>query len=183
MPSHYPRPRRIISVRTCGVATNGFLTSREGFLVFGDALCSFNPIFGQGMTVACVESLALRNCLEDGQQGLAKRFFRATSRLVDVPWQITVGSDLQNSKVEGNRTMQARFINWYIAKFFQAAQYDGVLATKFLEVANLMEQPAALISLANSAVSLEGVHCPKSSQSTGRVRWTKLNFINSSARC
>jgi hypothetical protein len=32
-----------------------------------------------------------------------------------VPWQITVGSDLQNSKVEGNRTMQARFINWYIA--------------------------------------------------------------------
>jgi len=118
----------------------------EGFLVFGDALCSFNPIFGQGMTVACMESLALRNCLEDGQQGLAKRFFRATSRLVDVPWQITVGSDLQNSKVEGNRTMQARFINWYIAKFFQAAQYDGVLATKFLEVANLMEQPAALMS-------------------------------------
>jgi SAM domain (Sterile alpha motif) len=27
------------------------------------------------------------------------------------------------------------------------------------------------------------VRCPKSSQSTGRVRWTKLNFINSSARC
>ena len=78
-----------------------------------------------------MESLALRNYLEDGQQGLAKRFFRATSGLVDVPWQITVGSDLQNSKVEGNRTMQARFINWYLAKFFQAAQYDGVLATKF----------------------------------------------------
>ena len=118
----------------------------EGFLVFGDALCSFNPIFGQGMTVACMESLALRNCLQNGQQGIAKRFFRATSRLVDVPWQIAVGSDLQNSQVEGKRTMQVRFINWYIAKFFQAAQHDGVLATKFLEVANLMEQPAALMS-------------------------------------
>ena len=118
----------------------------EGFLVFGDALCSFNPIFGQGMTVACMELLALRNCLQNGQQGIAKRFFRATSRLVDVPWQIAVGSDLQNSQVEGKRTMQVRFINWYIAKFFQAAQHDGVLATKFLEVANLMEQPAALMS-------------------------------------
>jgi 2-polyprenyl-6-methoxyphenol hydroxylase-like FAD-dependent oxidoreductase len=84
--------------------------SPEGFLVFGDALCSFNPIFGQGMTVACMESLALQNCLENGQQGQAKRFFRATSRLVDVPWQIAVGSDLQNSKVEGKRTMQVRFI-------------------------------------------------------------------------
>jgi 2-polyprenyl-6-methoxyphenol hydroxylase-like FAD-dependent oxidoreductase len=92
--------------------------SPEGFLVFGDALCSFNPIFGQGMTVACMESLALGNCLGNGQQGLAKRFFRATSRLVDVPWQIAVGSDLQNSKVEGKRTVQVRFVNWYIAKFF-----------------------------------------------------------------
>ena len=98
------------------------------------------------MTVACMESLALQNCLENGHQGLAKRFFRATSRLVDVPWQIAVGSDLQNSKVEGKRTMQVRFVNWYIAKFFRAAQHDGVLATKFLEVANLMEQPAALMS-------------------------------------
>jgi alpha-beta hydrolase superfamily lysophospholipase len=98
----------------------------EGFLVFGDALCSFNPIFGQGMTVACMESMALRNCLKNGQQGLAKQFFRATSRIVDVPWQITVGSDLQNPQVEGKRTMQVRFINWYIAKFFQAAQYDGL---------------------------------------------------------
>jgi hypothetical protein len=98
------------------------------------------------MTVACMESLALRNCLQNGEQGIAKRFFRATSKLVDVPWQIAVGSDLQNSKVEGKRTTQVRFINWYIAKFFQAAQHNGVLATKFLEVANLMEQPAALMS-------------------------------------
>jgi hypothetical protein len=63
-----------------------------------------------------------------------------------VPWRIAVGSDLQNFKVEGKRTVQVRFVNWYIAKFFRAAQYDGVLATKFLEVANLMEQPAALMS-------------------------------------
>jgi hypothetical protein len=71
-----------------------------------------------------------------------------------VPWQIAVGSDLQNSKVESKRTIQVRFVNWYIAKFFRAAQYDGVLATKFLEVANLMEQPAALMSPGYRAVSI-----------------------------
>lgn len=81
----------------------------EGFLIYGDALCSFNPVFGQGMTVACMELLALRECLQAGPQGIAKLFFRAASRLIDTPWQIAVGSDLQNPRVEGTRTAQVRF--------------------------------------------------------------------------
>ncbi|WP_029583924.1 NAD(P)/FAD-dependent oxidoreductase [Bradyrhizobium sp. URHD0069] len=116
-----------------------------GFLVFGDALCSFNPVYGQGMTVACVESLALRECLAEGTQDIAGRFFRAASRLIDIPWQIAVGSDLQHPRVEGKRTTQVRFINWYIAKLYRAAQDDAVLASRFLEVANLMRQPTALL--------------------------------------
>jgi len=60
--------------------------------------------------------------------------------------EIAVGSDLQHPRVEGKRTAQVRFINLYIAKFFRAAQHDGVLATKFLEVANLMQPPTALLS-------------------------------------
>ena len=45
----------------------------------------------------------------------------------------------------GKRTAQTRFVNWYLAKLFQAAQYDAVLATRFLEVANLMKQPPSLM--------------------------------------
>jgi 2-polyprenyl-6-methoxyphenol hydroxylase-like FAD-dependent oxidoreductase len=117
----------------------------EGFLVFGDALCSFNPIYGQGMTVACSEALALRECLAAGPQGLARRFFKAARRLIDIPWQIAVGSDLHNPAVQGKRTAQVRFINWYLAKLYRAAQRDAVLATRFLEVANLTKQPPALL--------------------------------------
>jgi 2-polyprenyl-6-methoxyphenol hydroxylase-like FAD-dependent oxidoreductase len=117
----------------------------EGFLVYGDALCSFDPVYGQGMTVACAESLALRDCLAAGTQGIARRFFEAASRLIDSPWQIAVGSDLQHPRVEGKRTAQVRFVNWYIAKFFRAAHRDAVLATKFLEVANLIQRPTALL--------------------------------------
>jgi len=117
----------------------------EGFLVFGDAICSFNPIYGQGMTVACLEALVLKQCLAAGAHGLARRFFREASRLIDIPWQIAVNSDLQHPAVEGQRTTQVRFINWYIAELYHAAEYDGVLATRFVEVANLMRQPETLL--------------------------------------
>jgi hypothetical protein len=59
-----------------------------GFLVFGDALCSFNPVYGQGMTVACMESLALRECLAAGTQEIAGRFLRAASQLIDIPCKL-----------------------------------------------------------------------------------------------
>jgi 2-polyprenyl-6-methoxyphenol hydroxylase-like FAD-dependent oxidoreductase len=118
----------------------------EGLLVFGDALCSFNPIYGQGMTVACTEALALRECLTAGPHGIARRFFQAASKLIDIAWQMAVGSDLQNPAVAGKRTAQVRFINWYLAKLFQAAQHDAVLATRFLEVANLMKPPPSLMA-------------------------------------
>jgi 2-polyprenyl-6-methoxyphenol hydroxylase-like FAD-dependent oxidoreductase len=117
----------------------------EGFLVFGDALCSFNPIYGQGMTVASMEALALRQCLAAGSQGIATRFFRAASPLIDIPWQIAVGSDLQHPSVQGKRPAQVRFVNWYLEKLFRAAQRDGRLATNFLEVANLIKQPTSLM--------------------------------------
>jgi 2-polyprenyl-6-methoxyphenol hydroxylase-like FAD-dependent oxidoreductase len=121
----------------------------EGYLVYGDALCSFDPVYGQGMTVACLESLALRECLEKGPRGIAGRFFRRASQFIETPWQIAVGSDLQHPRVVGRRTAQVRFVNWYIARFYQAAQRDAVLACKFLEVANLIQQPSALLSPGN----------------------------------
>jgi 2-polyprenyl-6-methoxyphenol hydroxylase-like FAD-dependent oxidoreductase len=117
----------------------------QGFLVYGDALCSFNPVYGQGMTVAIMESLALRQCLAAGIDDIARRFFRAADRLIDIPWKIAVGSDLQHPGVQGKRPAQLRFFNWYIAQLFWAAQTDAVLATRFLEVLNLTRQPASLL--------------------------------------
>jgi 2-polyprenyl-6-methoxyphenol hydroxylase-like FAD-dependent oxidoreductase len=117
----------------------------DGYLVVGDAVCSFNPVYGQGMTVACMESLVLTKCLAAGTEGLSRRFFQAISRLIDIPWQIAVGSDLQHPRVEGKRTPQVRFINWYIGKLYQAAHRDSLLARRFLEVANLSRQPPSLL--------------------------------------
>ncbi|MEK8107798.1 hypothetical protein NKG94_27255 [Micromonospora sp. M12] len=66
-----------------------------GYLVVGDAVCSFNPLYGQGMTVAAAEGLLLRSILADGPDRLARRFFRGAGRLIDGPWSIAVGTDLR----------------------------------------------------------------------------------------
>ena len=118
----------------------------ENYLVFGDAICSFNPVYGQGMTVAALEALTLQQCLRTGSNDLARRFFKAAAKIVDIPWDIAVGSDLRHPQVTGARPPMLRFINWYIGKLHLAARRDSTLATAFLKVANLMIPPPSLLS-------------------------------------
>jgi 2-polyprenyl-6-methoxyphenol hydroxylase-like FAD-dependent oxidoreductase len=117
----------------------------QGLLVFGDAICSFNPVYGQGMTVAAQEAVALDSCLTHGVDDLARRFFKAAAGVVDVPWDIAVGNDLRHPAVEGARPAFVRFINWYIGKLHVAAQHDAKLTNAFLRVANLVASPATLL--------------------------------------
>lgn len=118
----------------------------ENYLVFGDAICSFNPVYGQGMTVAAEEALTLQQCLRAGSYDLARRFFGAAARIVDIPWDIAVGNDLRHPQVKGARPPMLRFINWYIGKLHLAATQDSTLATAFLKVVNLMVPPSSLLS-------------------------------------
>jgi 2-polyprenyl-6-methoxyphenol hydroxylase-like FAD-dependent oxidoreductase len=117
----------------------------RGYLVFGDAMCSFNPVYGQGMTVAAQEAALLHDCLRDGDAGLARRFFTAAKVAIDTPWDIAVGNDLRHPQVQGPRSPKVRFINWYIGRLHMAARHDAVLGNAFLRVANLEAPPAALL--------------------------------------
>lgn len=117
----------------------------EGYLVFGDALCSFNPIYGQGMTVAALESVALAGCLAQGGQHLARRFFKRASQTIDVPWSTAVGNDLRFPEVEGPRSRATRFINWYVDRLHIAARRDPVVSVAFLKVVNMLEPPPSLM--------------------------------------
>jgi 2-polyprenyl-6-methoxyphenol hydroxylase-like FAD-dependent oxidoreductase len=117
----------------------------RGYLVFGDALCSFNPVYGQGMTVAAEEAAALQACLRDGDADLARRFFKAAASAIDTPWDIAVGNDLRHPQVQGPRPPKVRFINWYIGKLHMAARHDARLGNAFLRVANLQASPTSLL--------------------------------------
>lgn len=118
----------------------------HGLVVMGDALCSFNPVYGQGMSVAAAEAALLGSCLDrGGVEGLGPRFFRAVRPVVDVPWDIAVGGDLRFPEVEGPRGARVRFVNYYLSRLIPATASDPAVARAFHEVANLTAPPAGLL--------------------------------------
>ncbi len=117
----------------------------DGLLVIGDAVCSFNPIYGQGMSVAALEALTLRGHLERGTASQPRRFLRALAHVVDVPWDLAAGGDLVFPGVQGRRTLKVRLINAFIARLHAAAAHDASLASAFVRVAGLVAPPQTLL--------------------------------------
>jgi 2-polyprenyl-6-methoxyphenol hydroxylase-like FAD-dependent oxidoreductase len=117
----------------------------DGLLVCGDAICSINPIYGQGMTVAALEAATLRECLRGGGTDLPRRYFRASAKPVGVAWQMVASSDLAFPGVTGQRSrlmrVTTRLVDWALA----ACESDLAVAVRFFKVNGLIFSPIRLL--------------------------------------
>jgi hypothetical protein len=117
----------------------------EGLLVTGDAICSFNPIYGQGMTVAALEALALRDCLACGTTDLAGRFFRATTVPIRQAWELSANPDLCLPEIEGTPPIFTRLLSAYVDRVLTAAEYDTAALNQFFKVTALLDPASRLL--------------------------------------
>lgn len=117
----------------------------DGLLVTGDAMCSFNPIYGQGMSVAAMDALALRKSLQRGATDLPRRYFRAAAMSIGVAWALSTGSDLAFPAVEGRRTpithLSKRFGDWVLT----ACETDVEVLVEFTRVTGLVHPPTRFL--------------------------------------
>lgn len=96
----------------------------DGLLVVGDAISSFNPLYGQGMSVAALEAIELQRCLKEGGEHLAQRFLPAAGKVVKQAWDMAVGGDLALPEVPGHRPLALRISNAYVERLLRVAERD-----------------------------------------------------------
>jgi flavin-dependent dehydrogenase len=122
----------------------------KGVLVMGDAMCSFDPVFGQGMTVACKEARALDEVLAGAGRKfgapLWKAYFRRCGRILDVPWTLSVCEGLRFESMRGPRTLKVRLLQWYTAHVFCLSAAEAGIYRTFLKVLHLEASPVILFS-------------------------------------
>ena len=117
----------------------------DGLLVCGDAICSFNPVYGQGMTVAALDAAALRDCLRRGGTDLPRRYFRASAKPIGVAWQMVASLDLAFPGVAGRRSRSMRVTTRLVDWALTACESDPVVAARFFKVNGLIDRPIRLL--------------------------------------
>ncbi|QNI09405.1 FAD-dependent monooxygenase [Mycobacterium kubicae] len=116
-----------------------------GLLVFGDAICSVNPIYGQGITLATIEAIVLRRCLQRYPDDVPRRFFRASAKEIRKAWQTATGSDLALPQVKGRPPLITRINNAYLDRVLLATEIDRTVVQQFLRVISSMDPPSRLL--------------------------------------
>jgi len=117
----------------------------HGLVVTGDAVASFNPVYGQGMSVAALDALVLHHELGDGLTELPRRYFERVGDIVDEPWQLAVGNDFTFEGTTGPKPFGADLFNRYVARLLRRAQSDGTLTEAFFRVFRLERSATSLL--------------------------------------
>ncbi|MEV7521953.1 FAD-dependent oxidoreductase [Streptomyces sp. NPDC091371] len=121
----------------------------EGLVALGDSVATFNPVYAQGMSVAALGALALRDVLSHrpAAPGLALRAQRAIARPVDIAWALAVGQDIHFSSTKGKRpTLADRLLHRYVSRLSRTATGSFHAATALTDVLALQAPPTSLVS-------------------------------------
>ena len=118
----------------------------DGLVVLGDAIACFNPIYGQGMSVAALQALQLHHTLAaDGDENLALRFFDQAADVIDIAWMMAVGADFSFPQTRGPKPRGVDLFNRYVSRLIRKAHTDGVLADAYGEVIVMKQPPTMLL--------------------------------------
>jgi 2-polyprenyl-6-methoxyphenol hydroxylase-like FAD-dependent oxidoreductase len=110
-----------------------------GIIPFGDAVVSFNPTFGQGMTMSSIQAGNLRTVLDSGDPDIAGRLAKATAKTTYPVWTMTAVGDQVLHLAPGPRPWWYGPVGSLFDQFLGAAETDPVLAEWFLRRFSLLD--------------------------------------------
>jgi 2-polyprenyl-6-methoxyphenol hydroxylase-like FAD-dependent oxidoreductase len=121
----------------------------ENLVALGDAVCAFNPVYGQGMSVGAISAIALGECVRELRgrdlNHLARKYQRQLAKLNSVPWAMATSVDFLYPGTVGPRPSRAgRLTNGYLARVSELSLQDPMVHLEFLLVLHLVEPPGRL---------------------------------------
>ena len=127
------------------------LTRRpEGLLVIGDAVCAYNPVYGQGITAAAIGAVLLDECLKvhrSADSNLPIRFQRRLARANSRPWTLATGEDYRYREVAGPpASFSTRMVHRYLNRITELATRSNTAHQRMAEVLHLVRSPASLFA-------------------------------------
>jgi 2-polyprenyl-6-methoxyphenol hydroxylase-like FAD-dependent oxidoreductase len=125
----------------------------DRFVVVGDASCTFNPIYAQGMTVAAMTAVALDHSLRRHRRrsgldlaGLARRLQRQVAKANAGAWTMATGEDLRYPWTKGARPdLTTRIMHRYADRVLEVTNGNPRVNTAFVNVVNLRHPPTSLL--------------------------------------
>jgi 2-polyprenyl-6-methoxyphenol hydroxylase-like FAD-dependent oxidoreductase len=123
----------------------------DGIVAVGDSVCAFNPVYGQGMTVAALGALALDQCLKtvDAHKlrspGLTPQFQKQLAQIVANPWAMATAEDCRWATTEGPRpNCFASLLQAYSDQVVMLSTQEPAIFRTFAKVVHMVEPPTAL---------------------------------------
>jgi flavin-dependent dehydrogenase len=124
----------------------------ENFIVLGDSVCAFNPLYGQGVTVAAIAATILNKSLYDFKKtrikrklGFSKRFQKRIARANSFPWLLGTSEDFRWSITEGdNPNLLVRFMQRYSYHVMLLATESRIATKSFFETMHMSKSPLVL---------------------------------------
>lgn len=110
-----------------------------GIVPFGDAVASFDPTFGQGMTMTALQAGHLRRVLESAGNNLARELNRATAKTTHPVWTMNAIGDLTFHHATARTPWWYRPVGVLFDQFLGAAETEPVLAEWFLRRFSLLD--------------------------------------------
>ena len=123
-----------------------------GLLPLGDAICRFNPVYGQGMSVAVQEASVLhrllnaRSALGDPLVGLSAAFFQEAVPLIEAPWAIAASLDFIYPQTRGERPANIEGAHKFGRALNRIAARDPAVHKLTIEVQHLLKPRGALLT-------------------------------------
>jgi hypothetical protein len=120
-------------------------TMPQNFIVIGDAVCTFNPLYGQGVTVAALEAQLLDRCLctWHRRNDPVRHFQKQIAQVLASPWMLATADD---SAPQGRKSLREKVANWYVAgHVIPAIPKDAQVQRTFVEIVNMVRSPNALL--------------------------------------